>query len=133
MRFKVLALTAALLSASQASPAFAHHSNAMFDRTKTIEVKGVVREFQWTNPHVWIELDIPGANGAAATPYSIEGPAPGVLRPLGWKFNTLKPGDSVAVRVHPLKTGKPGGGMVSVTTAAGVVMNYEPPPAVGAK
>jgi hypothetical protein len=104
----------------------------MFDRVKVIEVKGVVREFQWTNPHVWIELDLPGPGGKK-TPYSIEGPAPGVLRAVGWKFNTLKPGDAISVRVHPLKTGKPGGGMISVTTAAGVVMNYTPPPPVGGK
>jgi hypothetical protein len=111
MKPRTLALAGALIAATSPA-ALAHHSNAMFDRTRTIEVKGAIREFQWTNPHTWIEMEIPGPAGA--TRYTIEGPTPGILRAKGWKFNSLKPGDQVTVKVHPLRDGAPGGGLMSV-------------------
>jgi hypothetical protein len=94
------------------SAALAHHSNAMFDDTKDVEVAGTVQQFQWTNPHVFIELMVDGANG----PYKfiIESPTPGVLRAHGWKFNTLKPGDKVVAHVRPLREGRVGGYLVSL-------------------
>ena len=77
-----------------ASIALAHHSNAMFDDTKEVEVAGTVQQYQWTNPHVFIELMVDGAEGPHK--FTIESPTPGVLRGHGWKFNTLQPGDKVA-------------------------------------
>lgn len=123
MQLKSLILSGAIVALSAAPPAFAHHSNAMFDRVKVIELKGTVREFQWTNPHTFIELDTPGST----EPFSIEGPTPGVLRAKGWKFNSLKAGDQVTIKAHPLKDGRRGGGLVQVTKASGEVLNYEPP------
>ena len=92
--------------------ALAHHSNAMFDDTKQVEVAGTVQEFQWTNPHVFIELMVDGPNG----PYKfiIEGPTPGVLRGHEWKFNSLKAGDKIVATVRPLREGNSGGYLVSV-------------------
>ena len=119
MKLRLLALAATLIAATS-SAALAHHSNAMFDRTKVAEVKGTVKEFQWTNHHTWIEMEIPGAQGSV--PYTIEGPTPGILRAGGWKFNTLKPGDKVSVKVHPLRDGTPGGGLMAVTLPNGTVM-----------
>jgi hypothetical protein len=85
----------------------------MYEREKQIEVTGTVREFQWTNPHVFIELVVNGPNGQSN--FTIECPTPGVLRSKGWKFNSLKPGDKVMAVVHPLKSGQTGGGLISVT------------------
>jgi hypothetical protein len=102
-----------------ASVTIAHHSNAMFDRSKELLVTGTVREFQWTNPHVFIELVVEGANGPYN--YSIETGAPGVLRAHGWKFNSLKAGDKVVARVYPLKSGGLGGGLISVSKNGVVV------------
>jgi len=101
-----------MISLMASSVALAHHSNAMYERDKVIEVTGTVREFQWTNPHTFIELTMDSASGPQN--YSIEGPTPGVLRNNGWKFNSLKAGDKVVVKVHPLKEGRPGGGLISV-------------------
>jgi hypothetical protein len=101
------------------SPALAHHSNAMFDHDKVVEVTGTVREFQWTNPHVFIELTVAGASGPQD--YSVECSAPAVLRAHGWKFNSLKAGDKVVVKVHPLKNGSVGGGLISVSKDGAVV------------
>ncbi len=89
------------------SAALAHHSNTMFDDTKEVEVAGTVHEFQWTNPHIFIELMVDGPNGPYK--YIIEGPTPGVLKGHGWKFNSLKPGDKVVAKVRPLREGRTGG------------------------
>jgi hypothetical protein len=101
---------AAALLAMQA--ALAHHSNAMFDDTKDMEVAGTVSQFQWTNPHVFIELMVDGPEGSHK--FVIESPTPGVLRGHGWKFNSLKPGDKVVAHVRPLREGRNGGYLVSL-------------------
>jgi len=89
----------------------AHHSYAMFDRSKTVTLDGTVKEFQWTNPHAWIEVVVETADGPKQ--YSIEGNNPRVLSRAGWTFNTLKPGDKVTIVMNPLHDGAPGGSMVS--------------------
>jgi Family of unknown function (DUF6152) len=114
-----------ILSFLCSAAALAHHSNAMYDREKVLEVSGTVREFQWTNPHTFIELIVDSPSGPQN--YTVEGATPGVLRRQGWKFNSLKPGDKVVVKYHPLKYGKNGGGLVSVAKD-GVTLGYEPPP-----
>lgn len=114
------AVVGALLFAIGSSTALAHHSNAMYERDKVLEVTGTIREFQWTNPHTFIELTVDGPSGPYN--YSVEGPTPGVLRSQGWKFNTLKAGEKVTVKVHPLKSGRVGGGLISVTRD-GVTIN----------
>jgi hypothetical protein len=106
-------LGAGILAGFSVSPlTHAHHSNAMFDDSKEIEVSGTVHDFQWTNPHVFIELTVQGQDGPFK--FIIESPTPGVLRAHGWKFNTLKPGDKVLARVRPLRLGQNGGYLVSM-------------------
>jgi Family of unknown function (DUF6152) len=102
----------AALSVLSVSAALAHHSNAMFDDTKDLEVAGTVYQFQWTNPHIFIELMVDGPNGPYK--YIIEGPTPGVLRAHDWKFNSIKPGDKVVAHVRPLREGRVGGYLVSL-------------------
>jgi hypothetical protein len=100
-------------AAFSASLALAHHSGAMFDNTKEVEIAGTVHEFQWTNPHVFIELMVAGPKGPQK--FIIESPTPGVLKAHGWKFNTLKPGDKVVAKVHPLREGRVGGYLVAMS------------------
>jgi hypothetical protein len=92
--------------------AFAHHSFAMFDMQKTITVEGTVKDYQWTNPHVWIDLIVidPATHQDAA--YSVEGGAIIILSHNGWARDSVKPGDKVSLVVHPLKQGT-GGSLVS--------------------
>ena len=82
----------------------AHHSNAMFDKTKVIEVTATVREFQWTNPHIWIEISIQNEDGEQEE-WSIEGIGPNTLFRKGWRPNSFKPGDVVEFneRVDPAR------------------------------
>ena len=83
-------ILAAFLAATP--PVLAHHSFAMFDNTKEVELVGEVREFQWTNPHIWIQLAV-NENGKTIV-YSIEGSSPNGLSRRGWKRTTFKPGGS---------------------------------------
>ena len=103
------------------APAGAHHSGAGVDRTRTVTVSGVVRDFRWTNPHSWIDLEVTDASGTKAV-WSVEMNPPPYLVRAGWKSSTLKPGDNVSVTVNPIRTGEPGGIFVSVTLADGRVL-----------
>ena len=119
------------------SPAvLAHHSFAMFDLAREVTVEAVVKEMQYQNPHVWIQILVPDDNGGE-TEWSIESGAPGMMTRAGWKSSTLKPGDKVTLVMHPLKSGKPSGSLVSVTVPDGRVLGpgagEVPPPPTTAK
>ncbi len=86
----------------------AHHSFVMFDTTKQVTLTGSVTSFEWTNPHVYIEIDVPDENGAAKH-WSIELGSPSILRSSGWTHKTLTPGEKVTLLINPLKNGNPGG------------------------
>jgi hypothetical protein len=104
MTFKpAISLTLALACASLASSgaAFAHHSFAMFDDKREVTYDGVVKEFQWTNPHMWIQIYVE-ENGQPVE-YSIEGGPPLVMGRKGWNRSSLKPGDKVKITVNPSK------------------------------
>src|SRR5688572_24258769 len=102
-------------------PAVAHHSGAGVDRTRTVTVSGLVKEFRWTNPHSWIDLEVTDANGTTAV-WSVEMNPPPFLVRAGWKSTSLKPGDKVSVTLNPIRSGEPGGIFVSVTLPDGRVL-----------
>jgi hypothetical protein len=97
------------LTAGAAAPALAHHSFAMFDFQASKTVTGTVEQFDWTNPHTFIWLQVPTGSGGAAERYGFEGMSPNYLGRRGWSKSTLKPGDKVTVTYHPLKDGSKGG------------------------
>lgn len=105
-----------------ARPAAAHHTFAMYDNDHQIKLTGVVSKFEWTNPHVYIDLMVTDAQGVAK-PYSVECAAPGILNRNGWKFNLLKPGDKVLLVVAPLRAGPGGGLLKEITVPDGRVLN----------
>jgi hypothetical protein len=109
--------------------ALAHHSFSMFDLGKEVTVDAVVKEFQFTNPHVWIQIVVPDAKGTD-TEWSIEAGAPGMMIRNGWKGSTLKPGDKVTLTMHPLKSGNTSGSLVKVIIPDGRVLGPGggPPP-----
>ena len=113
-------LIAGILLVSAVS-ARAHHSGAGVDRTRTTTVTGVVKEFRWTNPHSWIDLEVTDAKGTAL--WSVEMNPPPFLIRAGWKSSTLKAGDRVSVTLNPIRTGEPGGIFVSVKLADGRVLD----------
>ncbi len=112
-------LALVLLSGSLAS---AHHSFAMFDQTRTLELKGVVKDFQWTNPHAFIHLDVPAKSGVVET-WDIELNSPNNLKRQGWRADSLKTGDKVVLVTNPLRdTSKKGGLFVGITLPDGSVL-----------
>ncbi|HEY6456333.1 MAG TPA: DUF6152 family protein [Steroidobacteraceae bacterium] len=100
-----------------AAAAFAHHSFASFDATKSISYKGTVKEIQWTNPHVWIELTVTDT-GTPAT-YGFEGAAIAVLKRVGWTKDSVKAGDTITIVGHPFRDGRPGGSIEHLVLADG--------------
>lgn len=96
-----------------AAAASAHHSFAAFDGEKNLTLSGTVKEFQWTNPHSWIQLMVTDQSGKE-TEWSIEAGSPNALARSGWKRSSLKPGDKADLIIHPMKDGSPGGSLVSV-------------------
>jgi hypothetical protein len=113
MRFIGAIILAATALASL--PASAHHSFAVYDRTKTMTIKGNVKTFQWTNPHVVIWVLVQPEGGGEPQEWGIETTSPGVLTRGGWTRNSIKPGDRVSVEFSPLRDGSHGGGLNSVT------------------
>jgi hypothetical protein len=111
----------ALLVILLASPLLAHHSFAMFDHTQTLTLKGSVTRFQWTNPHAYIELDVPDAKGAV-THYSLECTSINMMQRAGWRSNMIKAGDKVKAVVAPLINGDPGGLLLEITLPDGKVL-----------
>ncbi len=101
-----------------AIPAVAHHSFAMFDTSRQTTLTGTVTAFQWTNPHAYIEIDVPDETGAVKH-WSIEMGSPSILLPGGWKHNTLKAGDKVTIMANPMRNGDPGALLVQASLPDG--------------
>ena len=103
--------------------AHAHHSFAMFDNENQIKLQGKVTNFQWTNPHVYIELDAASVYSEDKTvkSWTVECANPGILNRIGWKFNMIKAGDEVTIIVAPLRSGEPGALLKQVTLPDGRV------------
>ena len=101
--------------------ALAHHSFAMFDHEHQIKLTGTVTDFSWQNPHVYIHLQAPNAKGKLSE-WVIECANPGILNRVGWKFNMIKPNDTLTVIVAPLRTGEPGALLKQLKLANGTKM-----------
>ena len=114
-----------------AGSAAAHHSQSAFERDKSVTLIGTLKEFRWTNPHSWMDIEVPDDKGGVAV-WSVEMTSPAILARAGWKSNIVKAGDKVNVQVRPLKTGDPGGLFVSLTLPDGKVMTQSGPRPAGA-
>jgi hypothetical protein len=117
-------VAAGMVAALLGMPAAAHHSFAMFDQSKTVTLKGTVTEFQWTNPHSFIELDAAGAGGKMEH-WGIELNSPNNLTRQGWRRSSLKPGDVVSITINPLRNGMKGGLFNTVVLPDGRVLGGE--------
>jgi hypothetical protein len=109
-----------------AAPAWAHHSTAMFDMTKAMTLTGTVKEFQWTNPHSWIQVNVTDARGVTKE-WSVESLSTGTLSRQGWRPKSFKPGDKVTVRVYPMKDGSAAGMFVGAILADGKTLGRMEP------
>ena len=117
IRLACAALIALALPAV-APPALAHHSAAMYDRAHPRTLEGAVKDFQWANPHVWIELAVSNGKGGFDT-WGVECTSVNFMSRRGWTRDTLKPGDKVTVVISPLHDGSNGGAFQTLTTLNG--------------
>jgi hypothetical protein len=113
--------TIAVVVLLAAAPALAHHSYAAFDRDKKVTLTGVVKEFQWNNPHAWIQVMVADDKGRQVE-WGIECGSPNMMARTGWKSTTLKAGDKIVAVVNPLKDGRPNASLVTVTLSDGKVL-----------
>ena len=113
---------AAFAGLLMAGPALAHHSFAMFDQRKIMTLEGTVTEFQWTNPHAFIEIDVSGET-RRVTHWSIELNSPNNLTRQGWRRTSLRAGEEISVRIAPLRNGQPGGLFLDLRKADGRVLD----------
>lgn len=106
-----------LAGAATVPSASAHHSPVMFDQSKTITLAGTVRQFQWTNPHCYIQLMV--EEGSRQTEWNMEMGAPVYLANRGWRPSTLKAGDRIRITASPLRSGANGGLVLDVVSLDG--------------
>jgi hypothetical protein len=119
-----LAILVALLGSvcPLAAPVFAHHGGAIYDTKNPVTLKGVVTDFEWTNPHVQIYFDVKDDKGAVAH-WACETLSPGKLaRGSGWTKDSLKPGDQITITLNPAKAGTTVGGLRKIVFADGKVL-----------
>jgi hypothetical protein len=122
VRTRLFFSTVLLVPLGVVSPASAHHSYAMFDANSLITREATVKEFQWTNPHSWLQVMIVDDN-AVAHEWSLElGPSV-VLNRWGWKPHSLSPGDRVKVSLNPLRDGTHGGRLLSIVLPNGATLS----------
>jgi len=116
--FAGLAFAALFISVQ---PAAAHHSGAGFNSDKVIELKGTIKEFQFKNPHTWIQVLVEDANGKT-TEWSLEWGSPNSLGRQGYRPSTFPPGAKVTVRLNPMRSGAPAGGFIAAKFADGATI-----------
>jgi hypothetical protein len=122
MRAHFIALSAVLGAALfNATPGLAHHSNVAFEVTKVVTITGVVKAFEWRNPHTWVILTIDDGKGGKVD-WAVEGRAPGVLLRAGWTKNSLQPGEMISVDMSPAKDGSKTGLVARVIKADGTIL-----------
>lgn len=116
------ALVGAGVLAVAASSLSAHHSAAMFDDKKTVTVEGVVKEFQLTNPHSWLLVDVTDKSGKVVT-WGFEAEGPSTLSRAGIKPSDLRPGTKLTITGNPMKDGRPAAIWVNAVRADGLKFN----------
>lgn len=102
----VKTLAIALVLIAPAVPAIAHHSGTMFDESKDVTLTGVVKEFQYTNPHSWLLIDVKGPDGKVTT-WGFEAEGPSTLVRAGIRRSDFAPGTPVTITGHPMRDGRP--------------------------
>jgi hypothetical protein len=114
------------------APVLAHHSGNMFDSQKEVVLDGTIKEFQWSNPHIWIQINVPNGKGGVDE-WSVEGGSPNLVGRQGWKRSSFKTGDKVVLTIHPMRSGEPGGSFVSAVFADGRTLGRAAGPPATAK
>jgi len=114
MRNRLVAPLLTAVACLMAAPVLAHHSGAMFEETKEVTLSGVVKEFQFTNPHSWLLVDVKGADGKVTT-WGFEAEGPSSMTRAGIRLKDFAPGTPVTNTGRPMKDGRPAALWVKAT------------------
>src|SRR5215469_390971 len=114
---RVFVISAAITVLCLSGTAFAHHSFAVYDHSHTVNVKGTVTKWQWSNPHAYLDIEVNEAG--TVKHYTLEGTSINMLQRTGWRSNMIKAGDEVKVVFAPLLSGQPAGLLLEITLANG--------------
>ena len=121
MKFSGVRVLVAGIALFASLPALPHHSFAAFDLQSTVSIEGTLTQVKFTNPHSWFEVEVKGADGKSVL-WGVEGLSAAQFVKKGLKRSQMKPGDPVQVVVNPLRSGDPGGSLVSVKLADGSIV-----------
>lgn len=122
---KTARLLSLLLLGLAAGSALAHHSDAMFERAKVLELSGTIKEFQFTNPHTWVQVVVKNDKGESVE-WSLEWGSPNQLGRQGIRPSTFPAGAEVTIRANPMKDGSAGGAFIGAKLADGTTIgNWE--------
>jgi len=113
-----VALVAVVVGVLATAPLSAHHGAAAYDVGKKVVLKGTVKEWIYSNPHCLLTLEVAGEDGQVVR-WIVEGQAPNVVFPAGYRKDTFTFGDQVTVTVEPVKNGRPLGRILAAVTADG--------------
>lgn len=119
-RWSLIRLAAALAVLTPVALS-AHHGGAAFDNGKTVVLKGTVVEWVYSNPHCLLKLDVKGEDGKVVQ-WIAEAQAPNVIFPGGYRKDSFKPGDQVAITVEPVKNNQPMGRILQSVLANGKIL-----------
>ena len=114
-------IRSAILIAAVAGPLAAHHSFSAFNTTEEKTIVGTVKKVEWTNPHIWIYIDVPNDKGGSDV-YSFEGMSPNYLERREWTRTTLKVGDKITLTFNPMRDGHNGGMFLNGKLPSGKVL-----------
>ena len=112
---------ASLAVLSAASSVFAHHAGVEWDREQILEIHGTIKEFQFMNPHTWIQVDVESAGGVVEE-WSVEWGSPNSLARRGIRPSTFPAGVDATLRINPMRSGDPAGGFVGAKFADGTIV-----------
>jgi hypothetical protein len=102
--FRSRCAPAAVILLIAAAPLLAHHSVAMYDMQSLVTIKGIVTRVEWTNPHVFVYLNVKDEKGEVHE-WAMEVDSIVLMRRYGWTKSTVKPGDEISCTGGAAKTG----------------------------
>ena len=121
MRHRLIIASVASIALLMPLRAAAHHGSAVFDTGKRVVLKGAVKQWVYSNPHCLLSLDVMGEDGQVVT-WIVEGQAPNVIFPVGYRKDSFKAGDQVSITVEPVKNGRPLGRILQSVLADGTTL-----------
>jgi hypothetical protein len=119
MKLPALTLLVTLLTSGSLS---AHHSTAMFDDKQQVTFTGTIKEFQYTNPHSWLIIDVTAEDGTVTT-WGFEAEGPTTLMRSGIRKSSLPVGTKITITGNPMKDGRPAAAWIDATLEDGTKLN----------